>query len=376
MNSRFDQREIDAVTDVIKSGKLSQFFKDHCGGEQVQAFEREFAEYLGVDHAISVSSGTVSLEIALNALGAKHGEVITTPLSFIATGTAILRVGARPVFVDIKKYTLNIDPQKIKKAVTPKTKAIIPVSLLGYPADVPTIKDLVPNIPILEDAAQALGASIDGKKIGSIGEMGSFSFQETKSLTTLGEGGMIVTDNEELAEKCRNIRNHGNVYGPKPMNVACTNARMTEAQAAFGRVQLRKIDDFNKIQRSNAEYFLDNLPSLLEPVYPRSSRNIEPTYLLIPAYAPDSIIREKIINWLTAEAFSQGVQGQNVGCYKSLIYDSPIFGESKGRRTCKNARRAIKQLILFDIHRWHHTKRDIATCLNSLSEFIEDSMTS
>ena len=143
MISRFDVREIEAVTRVIRSGKLSRFFEDFRGGNENQSFEKEFAEYIGAEHAIAVSNGSVSLEVALKAMGIGEGdEVITTPLSFVATATAILSVGATPVFADIDGNTLNINPEEVEEAITKKTRAIIPVSLVGYPAEMPRIMEI------------------------------------------------------------------------------------------------------------------------------------------------------------------------------------------------------------------------------------------
>lgn len=359
MIERFDARETKIVQQVVESGELSSFFKSFRGGTNVQAFEQEFAEYLGVQHAVTVSNGTVALEIALKALNVKPGdEIITTPLSFIATATAILAVGAKPVFVDISPYNLNIAAHFIEDAITPKTVGIIPVSLLGYPADMPNIMEIAEKhgLFVLEDAAQALGASIDGQKIGSYGTAGCFSFQETKQLTTLGEGGMIVTDEDIIAEKSRYIRNHGNAYGSPEgydSSVVCTNARMTEAQAAFGRVQLTKLDRFNKIQVENAEFFVSRLPfPPLREVYGRPM-GVNPIYLLIPVVVSSTSLlsRQEIVDCLKFKGVSQGVPGQNVGYYRSLLYEYPILKRYK--RRCFFAEETCPRLMLFDIHRWH-----------------------
>lgn len=352
MIERFTWEEIGAVIKVIQEGNLSSFFKSPYGGEEVQAFEKEFAEYLGTKHCISVANGTVSLEIALKAIGVKNREIITTPLSFIATGTAILAAGGIPVFADIDSTTLNIDPISIEKNITEKTVGIIPVSLLGYPAQMDQIMLLakIHGLWVLEDAAQALGATLSNKKIGTFG-LGSFSFQFTKQITTLGEGGAIVTDNPDLAEKCRKIRNHGNYYLDLDDSVS-TNARLTEAAAAFGRVQLRKLDQFNKIQTENAELFLKEAPLEklgLEPIY-KYQPFVKPTYLLIPTYAKNEEARNRLIEELKKCGLSQGVPGLNVGYYSKLIYQNPIFKEAK--RDCPVAEEAIKRIVLWDIHRW------------------------
>jgi len=385
--TRFDEKEIKAVTDVIRSGNLSSFFKSFHGGEHVQAFEKEFAEYIGVNHAISVSNGTVALEIALKALGIGKGdEVITTPCSFAATSTAILAIGAKPVFVDIT-HDLTLNKFRVEDAVTRKTKAIIPVSLLGKPCDIPHERlngnFSNPEIPVIEDSAQALG-SVDkkGKKVGSRATLSTFSFQETKNISTLGEGGVITTNDDSLADKCRHIRNHGNLYGPHRYNIVCTNQRLTEAAAAFGRVQLSKLDEINKTIIENAEYFyrqvLDSpvISQIMRPVYYNKPDFINIPYLLVPFFLHDDIDRNNLIGYLKGKGIGKGVPGQNVGYYKQLIYDLPIFKKYHPNTSsffhkkpqCPTAEAVIKKVILFDIHRWQD-KTLIDRCLEALKEY-------
>ena len=372
---RFGEEEERVVNQVIRSGKLSQFFRDFRGGLNVQAFEREFANYLGSKHAISVTNGTVSLEIILKAFGIGKGDrVLTTPLSFIATATAILSVGAQPVFVDIEPDTLNIDPAKIEESIVSRTKAIFVVSLFGYPARMTALQTVAEDnkLLIIEDAAQALGASLCDKKIGTFGAAGSFSLQETKSITSLGEGGIIVTDNDKIADRARHIRNHGNVYGDCIQNVVCTNSRLTEAAAAFGRVQLKKLDHFNQLQIDNAEYFLKRLPENLRPVYSYPlPMEIKPTYLLIPAYAQTKEKRDKIVETLTKLGISKGIPGQNVGYYKRLIGEPELFQRRyhsrHSLRKCENAYYAKDHLILFDLHRWTKSRSTMNKALETVA---------
>ena len=366
---RFDDREIEAVTNVIKSGKLSRFFQSFFGGENIIGFEVEVADYLGVKHAISVCNGTISLEIILKALRIGKGdEVILSPLTFIATGTAILSVGAKPVFVDIDPQTLNLDPNKIEGVITKKTVAIIAVSLCGFPAALPHLYGICNDygIYLIEDAAQSLGAKIGDYKVGSYGDLSSFSFQETKQISTLGEGGAIITSDDRLADLCRNIRNHGNGYGSLN-DIVCTNARMTEAQAAFGRVQLTKLDEFNKIQIENAEYFLSHLPKFLSSVYNFPIPNgLQPIYLLIPTIYHGKLSRDDFIEDLKGLGISLGLPGQNVGYYKKLLYDYPIF--AKYRRKCPNAEWARDHILLLDVHRWGKTIKDMDELIKILNK--------
>jgi perosamine synthetase len=380
---RFGEEEINAVSDVIRSQRLSMFFKSFYGGEQIQAFEREFANYVESKHAVSVSNGTVSLELTLRALGIGKGDlVVTTPISFIATATSILSVGAVPVFVDVDPMSLNVDPAKVEEILADqqfhrRVKTILPVSLMGYPADMKEICKLGEQhgLCVIEDAAQALGAELEGRKIGSFGIAGSFSLQESKSVTSLGEGGMIVTDDDTLADNLYHLRNQGNVYGNVTDEFVCTNARMTEAQAAFGRVQLSKVDKFNSIQRHNAEYFLAHLPKELKPVYPTPiPESMKPSFLLLPVYAPDIETRNRIVDGLITEGVSQGLPGQNVGYFKRLICEPKIIKQHKlseltGKK-CHQAAFAVEHLIVFDIHRFNHTVDDIKKYLDAIERLI------
>lgn len=343
---------------------------DFKGGEFVQAFERNFADYIGCKYAVSVSNGTTALEVALAALGIKRGdEVITTPLSFVATGTAILRVGATPVFADIQKNTLNIDPKQIKKAMSPKTKLILPVSLNGMPCDYDEINEIASraDVLVLEDAAQSLGATYRGEKTGVFANMSTFSFQESKTMTTLGEGGMIVTDDPRFYERALNIRNHGNIYGTMT-DVVCTNARMTEAQAAFGIMQLHKLDDFNRIQRENAEFFLQHLKLPFKSVYNYPlPKGVRPNYYLMPVLSTWD--RDAFLQHMKDVGISQGVPGQNVGYYRKLIPESTVFHRHRRSRetVCPNAGWAKQNVLLFDVHRWNKTKKDMRKYLNLLT---------
>ncbi|MCW7075658.1 MAG: DegT/DnrJ/EryC1/StrS family aminotransferase [Candidatus Methanospirare jalkutatii] len=254
--------EISAVERVLRSGRLSQ-------GSCVEAFESAFADFIGVEHAIAVSSGTAALHIALLAAGIGKGdEVITTPFTFIATANAILFVGARPVFVDVREDDFNIDVKKVKDAITERTKAIIPVHLYGQPCDMKAIVDLAEdhNLHVIEDACQAHGAEFAGKKVGSFGTAGCFSFYPTKNMTT-GEGGMLTTNSKEIAKKARMLRNHGS--SARYMHeILGFNMRMTDISAAIGIEQLKKLPYFTKRRRENAEYLTERLKGIRGIVTP------------------------------------------------------------------------------------------------------------
>ena len=241
---------IAALTRVLDSSRF-------IGGAEVEALERELADAIGVPEAIGVSSGTDALLVALMALGVGQGdEVITSPFSFFASAGVVARLGATPVFVDIQRETFNINPAGIKSAITSRTRAIIPVHLFGQPADLhPIINAAISSgIPIVEDAAQAIGATYDGHQVGSLGTFGCFSFFPTKNLGALGEAGLVTTSSPELAASIRMLRNHG--MEPKYFHrVVGGNFRLDALQAAALRVKLPHLEDWTAGRRHNAERY-------------------------------------------------------------------------------------------------------------------------
>ncbi|MBA7501779.1 GDP-perosamine synthase [subsurface metagenome] len=272
-----DEEETNAVLEVLKTKRLSQLVS-----EKVDEFEEAFARYYGVKHAIAVNSGTTALHVALAAAGIGPGsDVILPPYTFMATANAILHQNLVPVFADVDPRIYNIDPTEIEERITKKTKAVIPVHILGQPADMNPIVETAKrhDLVIIEDCAQANGAEYKGKKVGTFGDMGCFSFYLNKNMTTGGEGGMIITDDEELAKKARSIRNHGrpevSPYPNVPAHNVYTgigyNYRMTAIQATIGLVQLRKLDGFNAQRRKNADYLTKNIDEIksIEPPYVR-----------------------------------------------------------------------------------------------------------
>jgi len=240
-------------------------------GPNVTAFEEEIADYLGTDYAIGVGNGTDALVIALDALGIGPGdEVITVPYTFFASAECISRVGAKPVFVDVDPITLTMDPEKLEAAITSRTKAIIPVHIFGRATDMSTIMDIARNhhLSVVEDACQAMGAGIDGKKLGTFGDIGVFSFFPTKNLGAYGDGGLIVTNNDDLAERMRMLRAHGSRIKYQNEMIGY-NSRLDEIQAAILRVKLPHLDNWNQKRRNVAEKYnqlLDDLPIQLPKI--------------------------------------------------------------------------------------------------------------
>lgn len=230
-------------------------------GPNVQSFEQEAADYLGVKHAISCASGTDALHLALRAAGIGPGdEVITPPFTFIATAEAIRYVGADPVFVDVDPRSMNLDPALIEAAITPRTRAILPVHLFGQPADLDAIAAIAARhgVPVIEDCAQSFGAALGGKMTGAIGLAGCHSFFPSKNLGGYGDGGMITTNDDVLAEQIQVLRNHGS-RERYHHEVIGYNSRLDELQAAILRVKLRHIEEFNRERRRAAHAYSERL---------------------------------------------------------------------------------------------------------------------
>ncbi len=223
-------------------------------GPNVNLLEKEVAAYHQLPHAIGVANGTDALLLALKACGIKSGdEVITTPFTFIATAEVIAQLAATPVFVDICPNTFNIDSNRIEEKITAKTKAIIPVHLFGHPADMDPIMQIAAkyNLKVIEDCAQAFGSKYKGQIAGTIGDIGCFSFFPSKNLGGYGDGGMVITKNEDMAQQIKMLRNHGSSVRYHHSEIG-HNSRLDEIQAAIIRVKLQHIDEFNAARRKNA----------------------------------------------------------------------------------------------------------------------------
>lgn len=296
------KEEINGVVSVLESGTIAE-------GPRVKEFEEAFAEYTGVRHSIAVNSGTAALLVALQAKGVKGGdEVITTPFTFIATANAILYAGAKPVFADVHEDTFNINTDDVKRKVTKRTKAIIPVDLYGQTADMKEIMDIAGDhgFAVIEDACQAHGSMYHGKAAGSF-DTGCFSFYPTKNMTT-GEGGMITTDDTGFYEKARMLRSHGSKvrYYHEMLGF---NLRMTDINAAIGLAQLKKVDGYNEKRIANALRLnegLKDIKGLVTPVIMPGCKHVFHQYTI--RITPDfSVSREEAINKLTAAGIGTSV---------------------------------------------------------------------
>lgn len=250
------KKEIQAICDVLRTPNIAL-------GPKVEEFEYSFAKYIGTRRAVAVNSGTSGLFLCLTALGIGQGdEVITTPFTFISSTTSIMAVGARPVFVDIDPVSLNIDTNRIEPAITEKTKAILPVEVFGNPAGFDKISQIADkhNLAIVEDSCEALGSELNGKKVGTFGTMSVFGFYPNKQITT-GEGGMILTDDEYLAEMCVSLRNQGRSRnaGWLAHERLGYNFRLSDLNCALGIVQLSRIDEIKAKRRQVAGWYMENL---------------------------------------------------------------------------------------------------------------------
>ena len=241
-------------------------------GESVYKFEEDFAQYCGTKYAVSTASGTASLSITLQALNIGHGsEVITTPFSFIATANSIVHAGADPVFADVEDSGINLSPSKTRAKIGSKTRALMPVHLYGHSSQIDEFRDIAveAGLSLIEDACQAHGAEFKGRRVGSVGDAGCFSFYPAKNMTVGGDGGMITTNNEELADAARSFRDCGRDKNSKYYHgrIGFTS-RLNTVNAAIGRVQLRRLDSWNEARRRLSQRYrkeLDNVQNIILP---------------------------------------------------------------------------------------------------------------
>lgn len=307
---------VEAAADALRNERLVL-------GESVFKFEEAFARYVGTDHAVSVSSGTDALILTLIALNVRGREVITTPLSFIATANSIVHSGARPVFTDVRESDYLLDSEGIKSAITGKTTAIVPVHLFGHPCCMDEIIELSERngVHIVEDAAQSHGAEYRGRKTGSFGVAGCFSFYSTKNMTVGGDGGMITTNDDRLAETVRKLRDCGRV-SRYVHDVLGFTARLNTVNAAIGLVQLRYLDEWNERRRSLAAYYAKRLGGLEEvSLPPQPSAEVKPVYHL---YVIRCREREGLREHLTARGVEVGVH------YPVPIHLQPVYRRTFG----------------------------------------------
>ena len=320
----FDESDVDAVTQVARSG---QWGNPDCRG-LVEKFEMEFAAYCGSKYALTCANGSVALRLALIACGVRPGdEVIIPPYTFIATATIVIEANCIPVFVDIDPETYNLDPTKIEAAITPRTKAIIPVHFAGLACDMDKIMDIAErhNLYVIEDTAHAHGGEYKGKKLGSIGHAGCFSFQSSKNLNS-GEGGLIVTDDEKLFDMMNSLRNVGRVKGGQWYEhhyLGC-NYRITQFQAALLSKQLERLEEQTRHRDESGRYLASQLENIegITPLKRGVGETLHTYHLFIFRY--DS----KKFNGMSKRDFAETLVAEGVPAfmgYPKPIYEQPVF---------------------------------------------------
>lgn len=351
------KEEIKAVTEVLKSGMLAQ-------GPKVAEFEEKFAKFIGVKYAVATSSGTTALEVALRAHGIGEGdpsrrgssprfgeagraeadEVITTPFTFIASANSILYTGARPVFVDVDE-SFNINPDLIEKAITKKTKAILPVHLYGSAGDMTKIMSIAKKhkLAVIEDACQAHGAEWKNKKVGSFGT-GTFSLYPTKNMTT-GEGGMITTNDKKVYEQCLLLRAHGSKI-KYYHDILGYNYRMTDIGGAIGTEQLKKLPKFNKARQANAAYLNKELKKLKGLIAPEAPKNVTHVYhqYTIRITLDFPLKRDEVLAKLTEASIGTAV------FYPLAINEQKVYQDLGYKANTPMAQEISKQVLSLPVH--------------------------
>jgi len=305
-------------------------------GDEVKRFEDDFSDFMGTKHAIGVNSGSDALFMAINSLGIGEGdEVITVSHTFISTADAISRNGAKPVFIDINPETYCMDVSKIEEKITEKTKAILVVHLYGHPADMGSISKLTKKygLYLVEDACQAHGAEYKGKKVGSIGDIGCFSFYPTKNLGAYGDGGMIITDDLELSQKLTMSRNYGEMekYHHDFVGV---NSRLDEIQASILRVKLKNLENWNNRRREIAELYNELLWNL-DIILPSQKDGCKHVY-------HQYVIRSKNRDYLKKELLNKGIQTQ-------IHYPIPIHKQNAYLKTSRDINLPVTAKICKEI---------------------------
>jgi len=349
-----DEDEISAVVAVLKSGIIAQ-------GKKVEEFEGAFAEFIGAKYAIAVNSGTAALHIALLAHGIGEGdEVITSPFTFIATANSILFTGAKPVFADIEEETFNIAPDSIAGKITPRTKAIMPVHLYGQPCDMRRIMRIAQEhgLIIIEDACQAHGAEYEGKKVGSFGT-GCFSFYPTKNMAT-GEGGMITTNDKNIAQKARMIRSHGQ-RKRYLHEILGYNYRMTDIGAAIGLCQLGKLEQFNNKRIGNTELLtgrLSGIKGLIPPSIKSNTKHVFHQYT----------VRITQDFGISRDELRQKLMDKGVGTeiyYPLPIHKQPLYQNLGYNDHLPNSEKAAREVLSLPVHP-SLTKEDLENVVRAI----------
>lgn len=354
------EEEAKAAYEVVKSGWLNE-------GKKVECFENNFADFIGIKYAIAFFNGTVALHSALAALNLGPGdEVIVPSFTFISTANSVIFTGAKPVFADIDDRTFNISPESVNEKITRRTRAIIPVHYGGQSADMKQLCEIVEDRDLLmiEDAAEAHGATYRDKKVGTFGNAGMFSFTPTKNITT-GEGGIITTNDKKLSERLRLLKNHG-MSSPYHHVILGYNYRMTEVQAAIGIEQLKKLPGIISIKQKNQKYLTKKLSSVkgLTPPFVPADRNH--VYMLY------TIKIDEEVTGISRDNFMQKLQKKGImtKIYFPPVHSQPYYKDiGYSNNKLPVTEKIYKQVCSLPCHS-NLTQSELKYLVNVISEFI------
>ena len=354
---KYEQDEIAAVMEVLESGNVNYWTGTEC-----QEFEKEFAAYHAVKHAVALANGTLALELALRVLSVGEGdEVIVTPRSYFASASCVVQVGATPVFTEIDRDSQNITATSIEKKITAKTKAIIPVHLAGWPCDMPAIMDLAGQhgIKVIEDCAQAHGSRISGDLVGSFGDLAAFSFCQDKIMTTAGEGGMLLTNDSALWQQAWEYKDHGKSWervhaDDHPLGFRWlhesfgSNWRLTEIQGAIGRIQLGKLENWVEARRANADRLRNGLSDLSVLRIPEPASHEHHAYYKFYAFVrPERLKHDWSRDRILTAMHENGIPGLSGACPE--IYREKAFS-GHNHEALPIARELGETSVMFMVH--------------------------
>lgn len=338
------EEEAQAVLEVMRKGPLTNALG---AGPKVLEFEEKFAKFAGAKHAVAVNTGTAALHAAVMAVGVKHGdEVIVPSFTFVATAEAVALAGAKPVFADIDPQTYNLSPTAARKAITKNTKAILPVDLYGFSADMKPLREIADThgLALLEDAAQAHGTTYEGKPAGAFADAACWSLYASKNMMT-GEGGIVTTNSDEIAETLRMIRTHGEKAKYASLMLG-TNYRMSELQAAIGNVQMQKLPSFIAKRRKNAQKLTSILKKSSRLVLPWEAEDRLHSWYLYTAKLIDSTMEER--NSLLDNLKSKGIGAE--AYYVNPVHEMPFYRENFGSAALPETVKASNQVFSLPIH--------------------------
>ena len=356
----FDEEQLAAAERVLRSGRVN-----YWTGTEVRAFEAEFAEYCGAPHGIALANGTLALDFALKAAGIGPGdEVIVTPRTFIASASCVTMAGARPVFVDVDPRSQNLSPEAVRAAVTKRTRAVIAVHLAGWPCDMDALCEIARErkLLVIEDCAQAHGATIRGQRVGSFGDIAAFSFCQDKIMTTAGEGGLLLLRDADAYERAWSLKDHGKNrrkmlepqagHGFRWVHDSIgTNGRMIELQAAIGRIQLRRLDGWLAARRRNAAIFDRHFEALGGLEVHRAEPHVGHAYYKYYAF----VRPERLKAGWTRDRILEAVNAAGAACRSgscSEVYLEKAF-DGTGARPAERlpvARRLGETSLMFEVH--------------------------